>query len=328
MKDVLREVEHATAGGTGDRAADRAALLAPLQKWTPPHTPESGSIVILRSPELFVTFSTPRQLPAVAAAGDRFHIRRILPVISFDREFYLLALGKNRTRLLNCTATTSGEMAFGAGTPVSLSEFMQTRQPDHTLENRSSGGPATGSMKGVVFGTSSDADDEDEYLLHFFKAIDKGVHAVLRDSRAPLVPVAVEHELALYRRVNTYQHLVEPGVAGAPDGFKGGEMHARALHLAQSHMPEDVGKAMQEFDKLVGAGRASIDAQEIVKAASGGRVSHVYLKDGAEDGGKVDLLNDAVVETLRHGGEVRVLGENQMPPGATICARFRYAATN
>jgi hypothetical protein len=62
-----------------------------------------------------------------------------------------------------------------AGTPLSLSEAMQTRQPDHVLDNKSSAGPSVGSMKGVMFGTATDRDTKDEHLLHYFREIDRAI---------------------------------------------------------------------------------------------------------------------------------------------------------
>ena len=79
-----------------------------------------------------------------------------------------------------------------------------------------------------MFGTSSDREDKDEHMLHFFLGIDKAVQTALKESRNSLVPVGVEQELALYRRVNTYADLVEPGVHGAPDGLEGRDPPAGA----------------------------------------------------------------------------------------------------
>ena len=70
--------------------------------------------------------------------------------------------------------------------------------------------------------------------------------------------------------------------------------------------------------------------QEIVRAASVGRVEHLFLLEngsipGAVDGG-ADLLDTAAVQTLRHGGDVQTVLETSMPSGGPICAIFRYAS--
>ena len=88
--------------------------------------------------------------------------------------------------------------------------------------------------------------------------------------------------------------------------------------------------ALERFDKQIGTGHASADAQEIVRAASSGRVETLFLLEngavpGAVDGG-ADLLDTAAVQTLRHGGDVQTLPESSMPSGGPICAIFRYAS--
>ncbi len=308
--------------------------------------PSSGETqVILKSPEIFESFPLSKSLPALAHAGEFFMIRALLPAFSNTDEFNLLALSQNRSRLLHCTLKASAEVALPPGTPASLSDSMQTRKPDHTLDNRFTGGPSTGSMKGVLFTTNTESEDKDEYLLHFFSSLEKGVSAFLRDSTLPLIPVGVEEELAIYRRVNTYPHLVEQGVAGAPDGLKGGEIHSRALEVLQEWAAENMKKAFANFDKQVGTGHASIHAHDIILAAHDGRVSQLFLREDAEFLGtfddvrhklkrhedpitpRGDLLNDAAVATLKHGGEARVLRPDQMPNGVPLAALFRYALT-
>ncbi len=301
-----------------------------------------GALVVLRSPEIFEHFLTDRTGPEIVEAGEYFNIRSILSIAEKQRLFYILAISQKHVRVLRCTRKESEEVALPSGTPASLNDSKQTSKPDHDLDNRSSGGPSMGSMKGVMFGTTTDKENKDEYMVHFMTEIDKGVHTLLKESGAPLVVVAVEHELAQYKRINTYPHLVDPGVHGAPDGLKGGEMHKRALELLEASTPEPVRKILDHFDKQVGTGHASAHAQEIVKASHEGRVSHLLFQENAHYQGnfdeirqkikrhddaidvKHDLINVAAVQTLIHGGDVYVLSGDKMPNGVPLAAIFRY----
>jgi hypothetical protein len=221
---------------------------------------------------------------------------------------------------------------------------MQTEKPDHVLDSRSSAGPSVGSMKGVLFGTSSDADHHDEYLLHFFEQIEKGVNLALKGINEPLIPCGVEHELALYRRVSTHGHLVEPGIHGAPDGLEMPELQRRALELLQERPPSAAVNLLSDFDKKVGAGLGSVQIGEIVIAAYLGRVFHLYFQESARYSGTfdltrrrvkhtedpldkpVDLIEIAARETIAHAGEAHVVAGSKMPNGVPVCAIFRYAA--
>ena len=345
LKDALNEI---SARLNGDRPKEEVtALLNPLRSL--PDAFQGGgsreeSLVLLRSPDVFEQFELSKPMQSGVFVGEHFDPRVLLTLANSEIRFYLLALSQNRTRLLLCTDRTSEEVPLPARVPTSLDEAMETRKPDHVLDNMHTGGPSTGSMKGVMFGTSSDREKKDEYLNGFFNEIARGVETLLRGSEDPLIVVAVEHELALYKRLNTYPHLLEPGVHGAPDGLEGGEMHARALELLQSQPAVPVKTILDSFEKRVGTGHASARIPEIVKGAYEGRVSNLFLQENAHYEGTFDearfrvkhtsdpvnhpedLIDEAIHQTIVHGGDAMILPGSQMPNGVPVCAIFRYPA--
>jgi hypothetical protein len=272
--------------------------------------------------------------------------RPLLPQLTRDNVFYILGLSQKNVRLLRSTARSSEEVALPASVATSYEAYMNTAKPDHVSDNRSIPGPGAGTSKGVLFGTSSGREDkrEDkgEYLAHFFKQIDRGVNEVLRGSGDPVIPVAVEHQLAIYKAVNTYPHLDPEGVQGAPDGLKPGGMHARALDAVLRRYERRVDAALAEYDHKAGAG-ASNRLKEILPAAHEGRVLTLLVSDSLETTGSFDestytvkgresgtpddedLVNDAAVEVIRHAGEVLVAPNGKMPNGAPLSAIFRFA---
>jgi len=302
-----------------------------------------GAIVILASPGDTRLFRVSNAVKPVARIGEHFDIRTLLQIENGQNSFYILALSQNRPRMLRCTESTSEEIEI-PGAPTSLSDSMQTRQPDHVLDNRVTAGPSVGAGTGVMFGTSSDRDDKDEYMLHFFMELDKAVSRMLNGASEPLIPAGVEHEIALYKRVNTYPHLTEPGIHGAPDGLEGGEMHRRALELLAEREAQMGNQVPSDFDKRVGTGHASTHVQEIVAAAFEGRVSQLFLQQNASYMGSfdtvrqrvkhtedpldspVDLIDAAAEQTVLHGGTVNILPNSAMPNGVPVCALMRYPA--
>ena len=181
-------------------------------------------------------------------------------------------------------------------------------------------------------------------MLHFFTQLDRGVNIVLKGSDVPLIPVGVEHEVALYRRINTYPQLIEPGVYGAADGLELAEIHRRASELLQQQRSQPGYEVPADFDKRVGTGHASTHFQDIMVAAAAGRVSHLFFQPNTTYMGTFDpvrqrvkhtvdpldspqpLIEVAAWETILHGGIVRVLPGSAMPNGVPVCALFRYPA--
>ena len=339
-KNALRGVKEALAGG-GEPAERLAARLTAAGAEVNRSEEVRRGVVVLAAPARMEVHRV-SAIPPLVRVADRFDVRVLLRLLaeSQEKRFYIAALSQKRTRVIRCTEESSEEVPFPHGYSSSLEEALQTEAPDHRLDNRSSAGPSVGTGT-VVFGTSSDRDGKDEYLLHFFREVDRAVNVILRGSEDPLVAAGVEHEIALYRRVNTYPHLIEPGIYGAPNALEGGVMRGRGMVLLEERARES-GGIPADFDKRVGTGRASIRIPEIVSAAYEGRVSHLFFQESAEyrgtydarrgvrhmdelREGAVDLIEAAAYETIRQGGAARLVTGSATPHGVPVCALFRYS---
>jgi hypothetical protein len=302
---------------------------------------QGRSIAVLRSPDVFRVAWIEEAVKSRAEIGPHFYIRPLLPDLTRDKTFYILALSQKDVRLLRCTARTSEEVPFPQHVAASFDAYMNTDKPDHLTEGRSAPGPGAGSSKGVMFTVSSEREDKAEYLAHFYRQIDRGVEEVLRGKSEPVVLAGVEYELALYRSLNSNLHLAQESVQGAPNSLKSGEMHARALDALSRCHEKKVDEALAQYNHKVGAG-ASNRLKDVVTAAHDGRVLTLLVSDsletigvfdepthtvkGRETGGSEDedLINDAAVQTILHAGQVFVVSNGKMPNGAPLAAIFRF----
>lgn len=302
---------------------------------------DGKSIAVFRSPDVSCVTSLEEPVKCKAVIGPHFYVRPLLPELTRDRTFYVLALSQKDVRVLRCTSSSSEEIPFPPFVATSFDAYMNTEKPDHVRDNRASPGPGVGTSKGVMFSTSSDKEDRDEYLAHFYRQIDRGLSEMLRGKTEPVVPVGVEYELALYRTVNSYPHLVDEGVHGAPNSLKAGEMHARALEAMLRRYAKKVDDALAEYNHKVGGG-ASNRLKDIVPAAHDGRVLTLLVSDSLETTGSFDeatytvkgretgtpddedLVNDAVVQTILHAGQVLVVPNGKMPNGTPLAAIYRF----
>jgi hypothetical protein len=315
FKDALAQVRARLAASASRH--DIASLLDPLELAAAnaiDSSKEPATFIFLRSPEVCESFRT-RYLVGqpVAAVGECFQLRPLLALASKHLEFYILALKLNDTRIFKCTDQFCEAASFpknagteAAGLVPGASQSSLRAEPVH------------------------DRDHPENHLDHFYREIDRDVNALLKDGHPPLVVVGVEHEVALFYRLTTYPACVEPGIRGLPGHLGKNEMYRQSLELVRSVTTGPARRALENFDKLIGTGHASADVQEIVRAASTGRVEHLFLLENgtvpdAVDGG-ADLPDTAAVQTLRHGGDVQTLPEASMPSGGPVCAIFRYAS--
>jgi hypothetical protein len=318
----------------------RHAFLEALRSWDTMAEDQNGkgkTLVVFRSPDVLYRMWLRPQIRERIVVGPQFFIRPLLPLLT-DPVFYVLALSRNDVRLLRCTLDSAEQVTI-MGAHTSFEGYMNSATPDHTLANRTTAGPSSGSSKGIVGGTSTTAEDLGEYLAHYFRQIDRGLNNTLRESCEPVVLVGVEYELSLYRSISTYSRLVSEGVQGAPNGLKGGEMHARSIEALRQHRAKILDQVLAEYNHLVGGGRATNRLKEIVAAAHDGRIVKLIVSDSLEqagamdasthevtggNGGEYDLLNDAAVQTILHAGQVLVAPNKKMPNGSPLAAIFRY----
>ena len=213
VKDAVHEVEKRLQERNVEPKQIKA-LLEPLRELDESSDvgPEHKGAVILRSPGIFKTYYVAEQIEESVTVADHFYQLFLIPMLRENRPFYILALSQKHIRLLRCTNTTSEEVHLPKNIPRSLDDFLQLDQPDHMQDNGSAGGPSTGSMARVMFGTGTGKERKDEYLLHFYKAIDRGITHMLTDDPAPLVIAGVEYELTLYKNESNFPRLVDEGV--------------------------------------------------------------------------------------------------------------------
>ncbi len=296
-----------------------------------------GLAVFLR-PGWHREFRVPVPVPELASVGDRFTISPLLPVISGDGGFLLLTVSQRQIRLLEGTRDQVTNMDLGE-IPVSLRDVSQPRDPRSDTMTRSlSGGP---SGAAVFFGHGGADDDfKTDEVRRFLQLVGKGLHDILAELDLPMVVVGLEKMLGIYREVRTYPHVVG-SVRQNPDQLSDEKLHSAAWPVIEEHLTGLKRRAIDGFAQLQGTGRASMDADEISRAAVDGRVETLFLdpncwqRIGAESPAVIALGQDteyasceqmelAAVGTLAGGGQLQTVDGGDLPGGGPLAAVFRY----
>jgi hypothetical protein len=336
LRNLLAKVAQDLEGkGYGEDAIRN--LLQPVQSLAEDASfrdhPDAGLAIFL-APGIFRYYRLPRKVEEMVTIGSRFQVRPLLPLLSGDGRFYVLALSQNAVRLLEGTRDRICEIGM-EGVPHSLAEELQfdERQADQNV-NYNAGRPFPGN--------NEPKEDRKEKLARFFHLIDQALPHSVKVGSDPLVLAAVGYEDAIYRQVTTCSHVISEGIVGNPERLSLKTLHDRAWAIVQPHFEEGRRQAAAQYRELNGTGLTSEDLGEIETAARSGRVASLLVTEAPPmygrfdpavgsvevhrqaEAGDEDLVNLAAIETLLHGGTVYVDAAETDPHAKPIAALLRY----
>jgi hypothetical protein len=302
---------------------------------------QADGLAAFAAPGLWRTFRVPLRLEELVVVAPGFHLKPLLPLLVGDSRFYVLALSQNEVRLIECTRNDAGEVDL-ATAPSSLRQALRFDDPERQLQYHSAAPHAGGRRVAVFHGQGVGTDDEKDNVLRFCQQVDRGIAPMLRASGARLVLAAVESIGAIYRRANTYQHLLETIVTGNPEGRSARELQAKAWPLVEPVMLAQRDTAAARYRSGRASANATASLVEALRAAADGRVDVLFVPVGMQrwgtfieptrdvvlhdspEAGDEDLLNVLAIDALRKGGTVYAVSPAEMPDGGEVAALLRY----
>jgi len=283
------------------------------------------SLAVLATPDAIETYRLPRAVSVEVEVSDRFHLKPLIPLLTFPHTAYVLDIAQNRVRFWSVTEGQMQEIEV-PGMPTSFSDALEQR---------------TGDGESV-----SMRQDEHRKVRQrqFARAIEEALRPVLLNQKAPLVLAGVDTMLTYYREVDTYSHTQGEAISGNQEHRRVDEFAAEVRAIVLRRFESTICNRLDRVEALRNDRRSSTDVTEIALAAQEGRVEslvvavdrEIYgtLTDGTgsivprekADAATYDVLDEVVGLTLRQGGEVIGAKENELPDGFQIAAIFRYTA--
>ncbi len=292
LRNLLRQAEEELrAEACGQR---RSMPCSPTPRPAPGHDfwqhPERRAGGLF-SEDLFA-FRVPLPFAELAVVTGRFHLKPLLPLLTSDGTFSVLAVSQNDLRLLVGTRHTMDSVEL-ADVPRRLVDTLPEGYPERQLQLHT-GTPAASGGRAAVFHGHDISNDIKTRLQQWFRTIDREGCALLADSTPPLVLAGVESLYPLYREISGYPRLMDTGIAGNPENMTPEELHARGWEIVEPVFAKNRGTARARYHQLVGTGQTSTDVAETVAAAGHGRVEVLFVAVGVQVWGRIDRDSDEV----------------------------------
>jgi hypothetical protein len=299
-------------------------------------------VAVLLAPGATHVHRLPLAVEEVAMVGDRFHVKPLLRLVGASDRFWLLALSQQHVRLFEATRYTMREID-SLDLPTSVQDVVGYDYEDRSLQFHTGAGREGGGQRHAMFhGQGSGSDDAKEELVEFLRSVDQGIRTLLQGRTEPLVVAAVDYEIAMYRDVSKYDHVLDKGIEGNPEHVDTEELHRAAVEIVRPLLTESRRQAADLYGQLVGTGKASRQLEEIVPAAFDGRVATLFVapeefrwgaydeatrdlrRDGERQRDNNDLLELAAAKSLLQGADVHAVSVDEVPGDGVIAAIFRY----
>lgn len=343
FKNMVRDAEERLIRG-GLRPPEAKEYLAPLLRllddlafWQY----RGDGLALFYSRDTIRHFRLPMRFEELAVVANRFHLKPLIPLLTEDSGFYVLALSQNEIRLIQGNRYGAWAVEL-EDIPTSLIEALRYDDPEKQLQFHSKTSSGAGRRHAVFFAHGVGVDDSKDDIRRYLQLIDRGLKEVLRQNRVPLILAGVDYLASIYREVNSYPNLMVEGIIGNPELLSPEELHARAWKLIRPRFIKAREEAISQYKQLAGTGKTSREIAEIVPAAAQGRVEKLVVAldvqvwgsfspdrgsvelHGGPAAGSEDLLDLAAFETLLNGGMVYTVAPEDLPDNASIIALFRY----
>jgi hypothetical protein len=263
--------------------------------------------------------------------GPSFLLRPLLPLLAVDAQFHILVLSIGQVRLLVGDRDGAHELDVSA-----LPGFLDVVGRDYEQKTLQAHSATGAGLK--LHGHGEGRDDRKSEMDKYLKSVDEGLRS-LRTTGLPVLLAGVERVQSMFRQLTKHPKVLPQGIAGNAERMSPRELHERAWALIAPKFRATTQQALERVQASLGTGLASVDPREIVRAGRQGKIGLLLLDEKAElwgrvgdDGveehpqrqnGDLDLLDDAAVTTLRHGGTVLLARQQELPRNAKLAALLR-----
>ena len=347
FKNLLGKAEEALIA-RGRRAADARKRLEPLREliddatfWT--HQREGLAVYYL--PQETLVFGVPFPLPERVTAAPHAYVVPLIPIVSEDSRFYVLALSPKEVRLLEGTRHTARQLDL-PGWPEDFEQFTAHIEGEPQLQFHTEAAPDAGDRaRAAVFHGHPGGEASSEHkerLLEYCRMIDQRVRDAVGNEGVPLILACDERLAAIYRKASDYSRVVKKPVAGNPNERKPAELCRDAWQVMRPQVQRAREDALSRYHQAAANGQAAGRLDAVLPTAHEGRVDTLLVAADGERWGRYDpgerrldvhdrpephdedLVNLAAVVAYRQGAAVHLLPQDQMPDNEQTVAALRF----
>lgn len=341
LKNQLADIKNKLVN-RGLKENDIHKLVEPIEKLTG-HKEfwrnRSKGLAIYLSNDHFEMISLPITFQDKAYLSTNYILTPLLQIFEGLHQFNILSLQLERSHLYRCDAYHIKKVDTSEYFPNSILDVVGEDHKQKTLQYHSS---AAKGQELSYHGHGEGKDDRKKEIAKFFHAIDKGLDKALENDSNPLVIVALEPHLGIFKAIASQKHC-QHFISFNPSDLDELSLHQKAWDRIKPFFQEERNHKVELFNQFRDTKKTSHDLNEIVPSALSGKIDTLFLENESETWGiydpidrilkisdkedipNVSLTNLAAISTMLQGGDVYFMHPDNMPDFySEINALYRY----
>src|SRR5258708_28290250 len=232
LKEMLQKAEKQLLAMNIKRT-DAESILAPARDflddrgfWDQHH--EGLAVFLSAKPDSFRYYtddSTAIKFTETVIVANRFYTKPLLPLLTGDGPFYVLALSQDHVGLLKGNRDSIRSIPI-PGVPHDIDEALGEEIPEREVQARPMN--MAGRQQTGVFGGIDLEKYHKDRILRYFRTVNASLHKMLAPHQAMLVLAGLDYFHALYRQAKTYAYMPDEGININADALPAKALHANA----------------------------------------------------------------------------------------------------
>jgi len=280
-------------------------------------------------------YQVPYSVNEMTYVNDHVLITPLLPMISLQGVYAVLAVSRQNIRLLECTRNECKDIT-PEDAPKSLESYYDD-MPNAPVQfhTRASG------EKAMFFGHGAGKEDEKEAVEQFLGKVENSITPLLNRKKIPLVVIGLEENVAMYKKSNRYNRLIDDVVHSNPDQLSEADLQKGGWEKVKNYFLKDLYEAKELF-KDASNEFTSNNLTEIIKSTVMGKTGTLFVSTNElswghynsenneieystrSENGSMDLINWTAIKAIEKGGQVYALPKEEMPYKVPVAALFRF----
>lgn len=269
-----------------------------------------------------------------------FYTSPLLPLLTNNEQFYVLEITKKKIHFYEADAFGMREIDV-PGMPDGIDDVVHFEEKDDMkLFRTQSAGHGHGAN---YHGIGAGKPDEKENISMYLDEVDETLwKEVLSTKHVPLLLVAVNYIIPLFKQRTRYRHIVDATITGNFDRESVNALYQKAKEAMRPYFEQKRVQAVDRYCNNIGNGLTSSVLDDVIPACYYSRADMLFVqKDaqlwgtfneqdnklalhGSEQPGDECLINAAAVKAVETGAEVFILEKDQMPADSPMAALMRY----